>query len=244
MGAGNMGGAAGRDLSRRMREQQGDDRDPNAMGGFRNTPLRQEERRPAAGVQDERDVMGGGRGGFQFGGAEEGLTRATTPGFGEEADLSAPGVDSPDPDAVRAVASSNKKRMRERTGRRQAKFLEQRNETNNGSDETRNGVTFGAGFASRGEQMPGEGVGQPRMQPAPGPDVKPPGGYQGGFDFEAMMGGPKQQAEEEIQSRQPVPGQALQAGQQAFQIREALTARRGAAGKRKMPSIDEDYFSI
>ena len=48
----------------------------------------------------------------------------------------------------------------------------------------------------RDEQMPGDGAGQPRMQPDPstGSDVD--------FDFAAMMGGPKQQYEEQVQSRQ------------------------------------------
>ncbi len=283
MGAGNMGSPAGQEMSRRMRQQQGDGLDPQAMGGFRNSPLRQEERRPAAGVQNTRDVMGGGRGQFQFG-ADNEIGGMGAPAFGEEmrdADLSDPNAGKPDPDAIRAVAGANRRRLARRGEERQRRFMERmprggkgtfsETETINGETTKRSGsfdpsegspfklgkgIDFGAGRARRdseysfgmgsdiggfgapSEQMPGEGVGQPGMQPdaSIGSDV--------GFDFGALMGGPKQQFEEQQQATAPVPGQSLQAGEQADQIRASLSERRGAAGKRRMPTIDEDYFSL
>ena len=269
MGAGNMGGAAGRDLSRRMREQQGDGRDPQAMGGFGNSPLRQEERRPAAGVQNMRDMFGGGRGPFQFGGDNEmGGMGAPDPAFGVEkrdADLSTPEGDAPDPDALRAVAGSRRERQRNRANERQRKFFERmpkggkgtfsETETVNGETQSRSGsfdpsqgspfklgkgmdMSSGRRGVMFGEQMPGDGAGAPEgnMQPDMGPDQP--------FDFAAMMGGPKQQYEEQVQSRSPIPGQSLQAGQQAAQIRASLTERRGAAAKRRMPTMDDEYLSL
>jgi hypothetical protein len=264
MGAGNMGSPAGQEMSRRMRQQQGDGLDPQAMGGFRNSPLRQEERRPAAGVQNTRDVMGGGRGQFQFG-ADNEIGGMGAPAFGKEmrdADLSDPNAGKPDPDAMRAVAGANRRKMARRGEQRQRRFMDKmdrRNETNSPRGETPRmgkGIDFGAGRARRdaeysfgmdsdiggfgapSEQMPGEGVGQPGMQPdaSIGSDVS--------FDFGALMGGPKQQFEEQQQATAPVPGQSLQAGEQAEQIRASLAERRGAAGKRRMPTIDEDYFSL
>ena len=262
MGAGNMGGAAGRDLSRRMREQQGDGRDPQAMGGFGNSPLRQEERGPVAGVQISRGMFGGGRGSFEFGAANE------MPAFAEEkrdADLATPEGDAPDPDALRAVAGSRREKMRNRANERQRKFFERmpkggkgtfsETETINGETQSRSGsfdpsqgspfklgkgMDFGSGRRDVmfGEQMPGDGAGAPGMQPEAsiGADVP--------FDFAAMMGGPKQQFEEQSQARSSVPGQSLQAGQQASQIRASLAERRGAAGKRRMPTLDEEYLSM
>ncbi len=216
MGAGNMGGPAGRELTRRMRQQQGDGEDPNAMGGFRNSPLRQEERRPAAGVQDARDRMGGGRGSFQFGAGNETSPMSSEPAFGDEADLDRPGKGVPEPDAFRAAAGANRRKQARRSEARQARFMAMKND----------------------ESMPGAGAGSPGMQPdaSIGSDI--------GFDFGAMMGGPKQQFEEEVQARQAVPGQALQAGQQAAQIREEMVARRGAEGKRRMPTMDDEYLSL
>ena len=106
------------------------------------------------------------------------------------------------------------------------------------------GMDFGAGRARRdvpfGEQMPGDGAGAPEgnMQPEAsiGADVP--------FDFAAMMGGPKQQYEEQVQARAAIPGQSLQAGQQAAQIRASLTERRGADAKRRMPTMDDEYLSL
>ena len=136
MGAGNMDGPAGREMSRRMRSNR--------------------------------------EGSFQFGaGNEIGGFGAPDPAFADEGDLSEPGKNSPDPDALRAVAGANKKRAAKRAEARQAKFFSMKDD----------------------ENMPGAGQGNPGMQMSPGPDMKPPGGYQGGFDFDAMMGGPKQQAE-------------------------------------------------
>ena len=153
---------------------------------------------------------------FQFGAGNETSPMGAPPAFGEEADLSEPGAGSPDPDAFRAVAGANRRKQARRGEERQAKFMAFKND----------------------ESMPGAGAGAPRMQPEEsiGSDV--------GFDFGAMMGGPKQQFEEEVQARQAVPGQSLQAGQQAAQIRESLTARRGAAGKRRMPTMDDEYLSL
>ena len=54
MGASAPGGNTATSIRNQMRTEAGR-RDPNAMGGFRNAPLRQEERRPQAGVQDARD---------------------------------------------------------------------------------------------------------------------------------------------------------------------------------------------
>ena len=168
MGAGNMSGAAGRNLSERMRQRQ---------GGSTGAP------------------------GFDFGASNEMST--ADPAFGEEkrdADLSTPEGDAPEPNALRAVAGA------------------------------RRDVPFG-------EQMPGDGAGiGSNMQPDMGPDQP--------FDFAAMMGGPKQQYEEQVQSRSPIPGQSLQAGQQAAQIRASLTERRGADAKRRMPTMDDEYLSL
>ena len=245
MGAGNLGGPAGREMARRMREQQGDDRDPNAMGGFRNTPLRQEERRPAAGVQDTRDILGGGRGPDQFGGGND----FQMPGFAEEGpetgDLVEPGQNSPDPDALRAVAATNKRRAGARADARQAKFMEKKRGSTGGEyggfDEPTagRGMEFGPGRAMRDiENMPGTGAGAPKMSPV-GPNndrsmVRP-------FDYMAMLGGPKQQQEEEFQARQPVPGQELQAGQLASQIRANLVSKRD---QDKNPTLGSDYLTF
>jgi hypothetical protein len=271
MGAGNMGSAAGREMSRRMRQQQGSE-----IGGMPPPP--------------PRDVQAGGSGGyfrgrgpFQFG-ADNEIGGMGAPAFGEEmrdADLSDPNAGKPDPDAIRAVAGANRRRMARRGEERQRRFMERmprggkgtfsETETINGETTKRSGsfdpsegspfklgkgIDFGAGRARRdseysfgmdsdiggfgapSEQMPGEGVGQPGMQPdaSIGSDV--------GFDFGALMGGPKQQFEEQMQAKAPVPGQSLQAGERAEQIRASLAERRGAAGKRRMPTIDEDYFSL
>jgi hypothetical protein len=56
MGASAPSGRSAAGIRRQMQTESGG-RDPNAMGGFRNAPLRQEERRPQAGVQDARDKI-------------------------------------------------------------------------------------------------------------------------------------------------------------------------------------------
>lgn len=159
---------------------------------------------------------GAGEGSYQFGAGNETSPMGAAPAFGEENDLESPGKGVPEPDAFRAAAGANRRKQARRSEERQARFMAMKND----------------------ESMPGAGAGAPRMQPDPsvGSDVD--------FDFGAMMGGPKQQFEEDVQARQAVPGQSLQAGQQAAQIREELTARRGAAGKRRMPTMDDEYLSL
>ena len=172
-------------------------------------------------------------------------TRRTDPSasMGPGRDLSRPEGDMAPFEEVLGKARENKANQTARSDSRQEKFLSSFKGRASGSEtETRDGVEtmrrdFDRSFSNPEEMRNYVGSNMQPQEPSPG--------SMSFDDYRAMMGGPQQQGEFESQQRQPVEGQALQAGTTIDQELARLT-KRG----RQLPTeyggtgLPENYMSM